>query len=228
MIYDNAARASGRSGLTLPWNPFKALVAPRPIAWISTMSKGGHVNLAPYSYFQAVADNPDIVMFSANPTPDSGGLRDDETPRLPKDSEGIASHVGEFVVNLVDSALIAEMNDSSAHFPSGVSEPLELGIELAPSSVIETPRVAAAPAAMECVVVDTHDVRHRDGKHIFRIVFGQVVSSYIADRYVVDGRVDTASMKLVTRMGYDEYSIVERSFRLRRPDRDLMKEGNAV
>ena len=157
MFYNSEATA-GERAQQLPFNPFKALVAPRPIGWITTISEEGIVNLAPYSYFQAVADNPDVLMFSATPTlsvkDGALGFGKDR-----KHSQTNAAIGGEFVCNLVSLPLAEAMNASSAHLPADVSEPEAVGIEMQPSEKVAPPRVALAPAAIECVVVDVHTVR---------------------------------------------------------------------
>jgi len=224
MYYDSEARSRGAPDGGLPFNPFKALVAPRPIGWISTLTEDGLVNLAPYSYFQAVADNPDIVMFSATPElAVSGGRIGFGAARKHSESNAVAG--GEFVCNLVTLALAEAMNATSAHLPAGVSEASHAGIELAPSVRVKPPRVAASPAAIECVVVESRPVRHRGGEHIYRMVFGEVVGIHIDDAFIRDGRVDTAAMRLVTRMGYDEYAVLERAFSMTRPDNDPVLDG---
>lgn len=224
MYYDSEARARGGRDGGLPFNPFKALVAPRPIGWISSLTAEGVVNLAPYSYFQAVADNPDIVMFSATPELSASGGRVGFGAAR-KHSESNAVSGGEFVCNLVTLDLAAAMNATSAHLPAGVSEASHAGIELAPSTRVQPPRVAASPAAIECVVVDSRPVLHRGGEHVYRMVFGEVVGIYIDDAFVHEGRVDTAAMRLVTRMGYDEYAVLERAFTMTRPDNDPILDG---
>lgn len=223
MYYDSEARlANGSPGL--PFNPFKALVAPRPIGWVTTLSESGVVNLAPYSYFQAVADSPDIVMFSATPAmaATDGGERFGEGR---KDSENNAIATGEFVCNLVTYDLRNAMSETSVHLPSDESEVLRAGLEMAPSKRVKPPRVAAAPAALECVVTDSMPVKHRGGVHDYRMVFGEVVGIHINDDFVTDGRVDTAAMQVLTRMGYDEYAVLDRAFRMARPDNDPMLSG---
>ena len=224
MYYDSEAHAQGKGEPSLPFNPFKALVAPRPIGWITTLTADGTVNLAPYSYFQAVADNPDIVMFSAAPELQvTDGNLGFGTGR--KDSQSNAAATGEFVCNMVSYDLRDGMNASSAHLPREVSEAEHAGLAMAPSLRVAPPRVAAAPAALECVVVDTHPVRHRGGDHIFNLVFGEVLSVYIDDAYVDAGRVNTAAMQLVTRMGYDEYAVLDHAFSMARPDFDPILDG---
>lgn len=208
----------------LPFNPFKALVAPRPIGWLTTVSSDGVINLAPYSYFQAVADNPDIVMFSAAPQMEvtEKGMTFKDAG---KDSQTNAAAGGEFVCNMVSMDLVNVMNESSAHHPADVSEPELIGIEMAASTHVKPPRVAAAPAALECVVVDTYTVQHRGGDHRYTMTFGEVVGIHINDDFIHDGRVDTAAMQLVTRMGYDEYAVLEKAFSLSRPDNDPLLSG---
>ena len=221
MYYDNEAAVRSSADGGLPFNPFKALVAPRPIGWVSTLDQDGVVNLAPYSYFQAVADRPDVVMFSATPAIGEDGRFMDAR----KDSETLAEQGGEFVCNLVTMALAEAMNVTSASLPRGESEAEAAGLALVPSNKVKPPRVAAAPAALECVVVDAHPVMHRGGRHRYHMIFGEVVGMHIDDRFVSDGRVDTVAMEIVTRMGYDEYAVLETKFAMSRPDLDPMKSG---
>jgi len=208
----------------LPFNPFKALVAPRPIGWVTTLTECGTINLAPYSYFQAVADNPDIVLFSATPalskTPKGVRFGADR-----KNSEHNAIATGEFVCNLVSYDMREAMNKTSAHLPAEESEVDHANIRMLPSTKVAPPRVASAPAALECVVVDHMPVKHRGGEHRYHLVFGEVVGIHINDDYVLDGRVDTAAMQILTRMGYDEYAVLERAFSMARPDNDPMLGG---
>jgi flavin reductase (DIM6/NTAB) family NADH-FMN oxidoreductase RutF len=203
----DAADGSARNG-GLPWDPFKAIVAPRPIGWVTTLSSEGAVNLAPYSYFNAVGDKPNVVMFSS-------------TGR--KDSQTNAEATGEFVCNLATWDTHQEMNLTSAMVE--VSEPELAGLEMTPSFLVSPPRVAAAPAALECVYLDTYAIRTRDGReHVSHVVFGEVVGIYLDDRYITaEGRLDTAAMKPVARLGYDEYAVVEESFRMARPDVDVLR-----
>ncbi len=207
MYYDSQERFSGGGKGGLPYNPFKALVAPRPIGWISTIAPDGNVNLAPYSYFQAVADQPDIVMFSA-----ALDMKDAQ-----KDSAPNAVDCGEFVCSIVPYALREAMNETSRALPRSTSEADQAGIEMAPSKRVAPPRVAAAPAALECAVVESRRVLHRGGEHRYTMVFGEVLGIYIDDQYITDGRVDTAAMKVITRMGYDEYAVTENKFSMKRP-----------
>lgn len=194
----------------LPWDPFKAIVGPRPIGWISTISPAGVVNLAPYSYFNAVADKPNQVYFASSSR---------------KDSQANAEETGEFVCSLASVALQEEMNQSSVEAGRDVSEPELIGLEMAPSQVVRPPRVARAPAALECVYLDTYGCTTRSGrKHGYELVFGEVVAVYLADEVIgADGKVDTGRMQPAARLGYDEYSAVDRVFRMERPDRSMFE-----
>lgn len=189
---------------TLPHNPLKAIVAPRPIGWISAMSRAGKLNLAPYSFFNAVAD--DMVAFSS-------------TGR--KDAMTFAEEGGDFVCNLATYDLREPMNASSAPLPRGESEFDFSGLTAAASRKVRAPRVAEAAAALECRWLQTVPLVPLDGAEPGNfLVIGQVVSIYIDDRFVVDGLVDTAAMRPIMRGGYFDYFTVgpEAKFQMRRPE----------
>lgn len=196
-------------------DPFKALVVPRPIGWISSVGPAGVVNLAPYSFFNAVADVPKMVMFSSNGRKDS--LRNIEAN-------------GEFTCSIVSQALADAMNLSSATVASDVSEYALSGLDMAPSLVVGPPRVAAAPAAFECRLWKTLELPHGPDEPAHYVVFGHVVAIYIDDRFVADGVVDTAAMRPVARMGYMDYSVVtpETTFTLKRPEVTADRRGASV
>ena len=199
MHYDSQNRA-------LAHNPLKALIAPRPIGWISAMNAAGQVNLAPYSYFNAVASGPDMVMFS------SAGRKDALT---------FAEEGGEFVCNIATFGLRDAMNATSAPLPRGESEFAYSGLTPAPSRKVRPPRVAEAPAAIECKWLQTVPlVPMGGGEPGYFLVIGQVVSIHVADRFVVDGRVDTGAMRPIMRGGYFDYFAVgpEQRFEMRRPE----------
>ena len=128
--------------LGLSFNPFKAIVAPRPIGLVTTISSSGVVNLAPYSFFNAVSTDPPMVFYGANGTHDADGGE--------KDSLRNVRETGEFVCNLVTWDLRHAMNDTSAPAPRGVNEMQAAGIEHIPSRLVKPPRVAASPAHLEC------------------------------------------------------------------------------
>lgn len=183
----------------LPHDPFMSLVVPRPIGWISSLTPEGVVNLAPYSFFNAVSSRPPYVMFSSSE---------------PKDSRANAETTGEFVVNLATYALRAEMNASSAGMARGVSEPDKLGIAMAPSVTVKPPRVAASPAALECRYVKTVDLPDCDGV----MIIGAVTGIHIDDAIIVDGRVDLSLVRPLARLGYLDYTTVDEIFAIPRPD----------
>ena len=188
----------------LPYDPLKALVAPRPIGWITSISARGEVNLAPYSYFNAVSTRPPIVLFSSEGR---------------KDSVALVEETREFVCNLATWDLRDAMNQTSAPYPRGIDEMREAGLTPAPSRLVKSPRVAEAPCALECKWLQTLQLRDLDGRPLDRhVVFGQVVGVHIDDRFIANGRVDTAAMKPIARCGYDQYAVVEEVFSMRRPE----------
>ncbi|HWM42930.1 MAG TPA: flavin reductase family protein [Burkholderiales bacterium] len=187
----------------LPHDPFKALVAPRPIGWISTASAKGELNLAPYSYFNAFSSNPPIVGFSSEGE---------------KDSSTFAMEIGEFVWSMATWELRDQMNASAASLARGESEFTHARLEAAPSRLVRPPRVAASPAAFECRVTEMVKLKDLDGRDSGRrLVLGLVVGVHLDERFVRDGRVDSAAMRPIARGGYDEYSVVERVFTMPRP-----------
>jgi flavin reductase (DIM6/NTAB) family NADH-FMN oxidoreductase RutF len=191
-----------KHGLT--HDPFKAIVAPRPIGWISTRSADGLVNLAPYSFFNAVSDVPPMVMFSSVGRKDS--LRNIDA-------------TGEFTCSLASHALVDAMNLSSATVATEVCEYELAGLAMAPSLVVAPPRVAASPAALECRLWKMEPLPGGEGDRAPVVVFGHVVAIYIDERVVRDGLVDTAAMRPLARMGYMDYAVVtpETTFTLNRP-----------
>jgi flavin reductase (DIM6/NTAB) family NADH-FMN oxidoreductase RutF len=181
----------------LPHDPSKAFVAPRPIGWVSTVGPDGEVNLAPYSYFNAVSDNPPTVMFSSDG---------------PKDSSTYAGATEEFVWNLVTYDLREAMNQTSAALPRGENEFAFAGLEMAPSRLVVPPRVAASPVAFECRVIE----RVQLARNI--VTFGQVVGVHVDERHIVDGRFDTAGVRPIARCGYrGDYTTVTELFEMIRP-----------
>ncbi|MCA0405412.1 MAG: flavin reductase family protein [Proteobacteria bacterium] len=188
---------------SLPHDPFKALVGPRPIGWISTLSKEGVPNLSPYSFFNAFSDHPAILGFS------SWGW---------KDSANNARDTGEFVVNVVMKSDLDRMNQSSAPYPSEVNEFEAAGIGMVPSTFVKPPRVEGVGAAFECKVTQIIPMTGHDGREAaYHLVLGEAVGIYIDDRFITDGKVDEAGMQLLARLGYMNYAAVENVFSLKRP-----------
>ena len=187
----------------LPFDPFKAIVAPRPIGWISSLSAKGEVNLAPYSFFNAVSGQPPCVMFS------SDGY---------KDSVANIAETKEFVCNLATWDLREAVNLTSATLPKEVNEMAEVGLEPAPSRIVKPPRVAATPCALECKLLQIVQLSELEGRPLDQfVVFGQVVGVHIDDRYLKDGRLDTAALQPIARCGYSDYAVVTGLFQMKRP-----------
>lgn len=191
-------------GHGLPYDPFKALVAPRPIGWISAMSAKGEVNLSPYSFFNAVSDNPHMVGFS------SQGIKDAIT---------FVEETGEFVCNLATYDLRDQMNATSAPLPRGQNEMEFAGLTAAPSRLVKPPRVAESPVALECKLLRIIPLEPLEGEAKYHFVIGQVVAVHIEDRFIVDGMVDTAAMRPIARAGYKDYFVgtPETKFSITRP-----------
>jgi flavin reductase (DIM6/NTAB) family NADH-FMN oxidoreductase RutF len=197
MFYDAVANAHG-----LAVDPFLALVAPRPIGWISTLGRNGVVNLAPYSFFNAVSEDPYFVMFA------SGGR---------KDSQRNAEETGEFVCSLATYELREAMNRTSAAVGPDVDEMRLAGLTPAPSRLVKPPRVKESPVAFECRYWRTIEIPGRNGgASDSAIVLGQVVGVHIADEAIVDGRVDVTRLKPIARLGYGDYAVIEEVFTLPR------------
>ncbi|MET0386924.1 MAG: flavin reductase family protein [Polyangiales bacterium] len=199
MFYDADKNDHG-----LPHDPFKALVAPRPIGWISTRSRSGQVNLAPYSYFNAICDRPKLVFFSS-----SFGA---------KDSATFAQESGEFVANFVSEHVAKQMNESSVDAPRGVSEFELTGLHEAACVRVAAPRVAEAYAALECkvtqvVVPQTVDQKDADAV----VVIGQVVGIHLDETILTEGLVDIKKSRPVSRLGYFDFAVTQEVFSMLRP-----------
>lgn len=193
-----------RQGHRLPHDPFKAIVAPRPVGWITTIDREGRVNLAPYSFFNAFHSKPPVVGFCSEGR---------------KDSVTNAEATGEFVCNLATRPLAEAMNATSASLPSGQSEMEAAAIEAAPSRIVKPPRVAATPAALECKVTQIVRLEGLDGTLFDAwLVLGEVVGVHIDPAYLVDGRFDTAAARPIARCGYQgDYAEVTGLFEMLRP-----------
>ena len=192
-----------RLGHGLPHDPFKAIIAPRPIGWISSIDTAGRPNLAPYSFFNAVHGNPPMLAF---------------TSESMKHSAANAIATGEFTFNLCTHALFEAMNISSGALSAGESEFEAAGLETAPGRMVKCPRVAASPAALECKVVQSMQFKDVDGKALQGwLIIGQVIGVHIDDAYITAGRFDTAKAQPLARCGYRDYSVVTELFEALRP-----------
>ncbi len=187
----------------LPYTPFKALVAPRPIGWISTISETGVPNLAPYSFYNAVSASPDMVMFSSYEW---------------KDSTENISKTGEFVCNYVSGEMLEAMNTSSISAPAGVNEFELAGLGQVESELVGARRIAGVAAALECKKTDIIELKDVDGKSSNHfMVIGQVIGIHINDDYIKDGRFDVEKASPLTRLGYMDYQKFGDVFELNRP-----------
>ena len=200
--------ADGMRPPPLKFSPFKALVVPRPIGWITSLDSKGNVNLAPFSYFNAVSDDPPCVMFC--PGDHEGGRA--------KDTRLNVEETGEFVCNMASWDLREQMSATSASLPRGTDEMNHAGLAAEPSVKVRPPRVKDAPAHLECKYLQT--VALPKSKTIAQnyIVIGQVVGIHIRDDVIVDGRVDILKFKPVARLGYKDYTVVDSQFTMVWPD----------
>ena len=203
MFYQPSLRDHG-----LRHDPFKALVVPRPIGWISSLDAEGRPNLAPYSFFNAMAADPPVVVFGT-------GVR----PRGPerKDSQANIEATGEFVVNLATESLKAEMKASSASLPAGADEFLHAGLATLPSRLVKPSRVALSPVALECRYLQTVELPCDTPGRANYAVFGQVIGVHIDESLIVDGQVDILRCRPLARLGYMDYTVLDNVFAMNRP-----------
>jgi len=177
----------------LPHDPYNAIVAPRPIGWITSISSDGEINLAPYSFFNSVSSDPPMVMFASDGR---------------KHTIDFIEQTGEFVCSLAVWHLRTHVKDTSLSFARGVNEMEAVGLEAAPSILVKPPRVKASPCALECKWLQTTRLKDIDGNPAPRfIVFRQVVGVHIDDSFIRDGLLDTAAMMPISRAGYQEYFV---------------------
>lgn len=194
------------NGHGLPHNPFNAIVTPRPIGWISTRGANGADNLAPYSFFNAVAYAPPQVMFaSTSAKPDRGDT---------KDSVANIRDTGVFAVNIVSYAMKDGMNQTSGAWGKEVDEFTDAGIAKAECGTINCPRVADAPATLECKLTQ---IVQLPGEANFT-VFGEVTGVHMRNDCLVDGMFDVTKFQPLARLGYRDYAVVREVFSLERPE----------
>lgn len=206
MYYEIAENDHG-----LPHDPLKAIIAPRPIGWISTISKAGVPNLAPYSFFNMFAGLPPVIGFSSV---------------MKKHSQINAEETGEFVYNFPSLDLIDQVSMSASHVPPEVNEFDLAGLTMIDSKLVKPPRVAEARAHMECTYLQTIELPFEPGKGLPTcIVLGRVVAVHIDDQFVKDGLVDTVSMNPITRMGYMDYGTPGEAITKPRPEEIGNMEG---
>jgi flavin reductase (DIM6/NTAB) family NADH-FMN oxidoreductase RutF len=206
MFYEPSADPQA---LPLAIDPFKSLVVPRPIGWVTSLSADGIVNLAPFSFFNSVGDSPPCVAFAPQ------GSKPD---RPIKDTLANVEATGEFVCNLATYALREKMNLTSARLPAGVDEMQATGLTRMPSRLVKPPRVAESPAQLECRLLQILDLPTWDAAERQALVLGQVIGIHIDDSLIKDGRIDIVGVRPIARLGYSLYATVDNSFRMPRPD----------
>ena len=196
----------------LPHDPFKAIVAPRPIGWIGSQNKEGQKNLAPYSYFNGISDQPYYIMFS------SEGL---------KDSLINVEQTGVFTASLATAGLFDQMNISSVPAKHGTDEFKLSGLTARQGSYVNAPYVAESPAVLECELWKVLDLPHssRTENTGNYIVIGHVIGIHIDDNYIKDGLFDFKLAEPLGRLGYMDYGIInsKNSFTKNRPQ--INEEG---
>ena len=189
-------------------DPYKSLIFPRPIGWISSISKKGILNLAPYSYFNALADDPPQVMFSSGALTSLNGYKDSLTNILT---------TKEFVVNFATSKTRNQMNLSSIDAPVDVDEFTFTKLQKRKSKLVKAPSVAESPVNLECRLLKTLKLKSNSKKH-GTVVIGEVIGIFIKNKFINKGRVDSTAMRYVARMGYSEYTTVSSKFKMKRPN----------
>tara|TARA_B100000524_G_scaffold304240_1_gene179279 strand:+ start:287 stop:895 length:609 start_codon:yes stop_codon:yes gene_type:complete len=196
-----------KNGHPFKIDPYKALVFPRPIGWISSLSKKGIPNLAPYSYFNAVADEPPQVMFCSNGDSAYGGY---------KDSLANILSTKEFVVNFATANTRDAMNISSSNYKPNEDEFVAAKLKKRKSKLVKPPSVNDSPVNLECKLLKTLKLK-TNTKKISTMVIGEIIGIYINNKFIKNGRIDSVSMRYISRMGYSEYSTISSKFNLKRP-----------
>ena len=191
-------------GHNLPHDPFKAIVSPRPIGWISSMDNEKNVNLAPYSFFNAVADSPPMIMFSITGQKKNISL---------KDTLQNITETKCFVVNVVSKDLLHQMNQTSGNYPKNTDEFILADLEKSDCVHIDAPRVKESPASLECKLYKILKLPGLSNN----MVIGKVVGVHINEKILKNGIFDVLAYDPIARMGYKDYTFVSSKFELERP-----------
>lgn len=192
----------------LPHDPFKSCVVPRPIAWVSSIHPNGVVNLAPFSFFNAIASDPPMVIISYTGYHQHGGE---------KDSLYNIKSSGEFVVNMVPLALKDVMNTTSAAVAHEVNEIDLARLATEESELVKPPRISEAPIHMECIFHQEIKLPCNLENSINTSIIGQVIGIHIKDEVLINGIIDLDKIKPLARLGYNQYTSVDHIFTLDRP-----------
>lgn len=191
----------------LAYNPIKAIISPRPIGWVSSKGSDGSVNLAPYSFFNGISDDPAMVMFAVAANGDG----------TPKDSLRNISETNAFTINIVGARHIDAMNVSSGNYPYGENEFDAAGLDMVPGETIDVPRVSQAPAALECTHYQTVNLPAGPAGTFYSMVIGTITGVYIDDAVIVDGKLSYDKYVPICRLGYHDYAQITEVFSLQRP-----------
>ena len=187
-------------------------VAPRPIAWVSTASASGALNLAPFSFFNCVCVDPPLLAFAP-------GLRPSKQAEAshgePKDTLRNIRETREFVVNIVTYQLREAMNSTSGEYDPSVNEFELAKVTPEPSKIVRPPRVAESPVSFECKLHQILDFSPAPTSSSF--VIGQIIAIHISDSHLKDGRLDRNSLDLIGRMGGMQYTRTTQRFEMVRP-----------
>jgi len=190
----------------LPFNPYKSIVVPRPIGWISTVSHDGVVNLAPYSQFNNLGYDPPYVMFAANCCPGRG---------VRKDSVRNATDTGEFVVNMATYDQRCAVNTTSQFLPPEVDEAALARLAMVSSRLVKPPRVEASPVHLECVFHGAMVLPGNAPDQVAHVVIGRVIGVHVRDDVITpEGRLDVLKMRPLARLGYHDYTTIDSVFTL--------------
>ena len=182
-------------------NPFNSLIIPRPIGWISSVDNEGVVNLAPYSFFNAVCYRPPTVMFASGTGKGSDGM---------KDSRRNIEATSEFVCNLATWETRNQMNQTSVAVTPDTDEMKLAGLTPVSSKLIKVPRVAEAPVHLECRHLNSIEIPSWEKDNRYFIVLGEVIGIHIRDELITkDGLVDIEKMIPIGRMGYNDYTRID-------------------
>ena len=208
-------------------SPFKhtvynALVVPRPIGWITTMSADGQLNLAPFSFFNSLSASPPCVMYCPN-------YFKPGTQEF-KDSLTNVEETGEFVYNMCTADLREQMIITSKHSPRNFDELADAGLQATSCEQVRPPRLKASPVSMECKYLQTVKLPSSEDGPSAQMVIGQVVGIHIAD-YVINenGLIDMKKLRPLARLGYYDYAIIEAEhiFSMKTPDDDRFSGGSS-
>lgn len=193
-----------------PKGLLNACIVPRPLAWISSISKQGKLNLAPYSYFNIVSENPAMIVFSTTKTNITGDCKD-----TLKNIEATK----EFVINIAPYHLREAMILTSAQLPNDISEFDYANIEHEPSTLVKVPRVKLSPIHLECIYYDSIQLPKNSENYINRLIIGKIIAINIKPEIITDGKIDVTKYKPIAKLGYSNYTKIDNDiFNLQKPN----------